>query len=102
VIDRADGDEGFQPLGMFYTVEPEHRDAFVEKFDEVGDLLDGMDGHRETTLLVNRGDENDTFVASRWDSREDAMEFFRSEAFANTVDWGRDVLAERPRHVFLA
>jgi chlorite dismutase len=42
------------------------------------------------------------FIDSRWASREDAMAFFRSEAFADAVDWGRDVLADRPRHVFLA
>jgi chlorite dismutase len=42
------------------------------------------------------------FIASRWDSREDAMQFFRSDAFSETVEFGRDVLADRPRHVFLA
>jgi len=61
-----------------------------------------MDGHRETSLLANREDENDMFIASQWDAKEDAMAFFRSDAFADTVEWGRDVLADRPRHVFLA
>jgi chlorite dismutase len=42
------------------------------------------------------------FIASRWRSKEDAMAFFRSEEFRETVQWGRDVLADRPRHVFLA
>jgi chlorite dismutase len=61
-----------------------------------------MDGHEETDLLVNREAENDMFIASQWRSREDAMDFFRSDAFRETVDWGREVLADRPRHVFLA
>jgi chlorite dismutase len=30
------------------------------------------------------------------------MEFFRSDAFTDTVDWGREVLDDKPRHVFLA
>jgi chlorite dismutase len=30
------------------------------------------------------------------------MGFFGSEEFRDTVEWGRDVLADRPRHVFLA
>ncbi|MFB6070847.1 MAG: heme-binding protein [Halanaeroarchaeum sp.] len=94
--------DGWGTMGMFYTVEPEHREDFVETFDEVGAVLADMDGHRETTLLANREDENDMFIASQWDSREDAMAFFRSEAFSETVSWGRDVLADRPRHVFLA
>ncbi|PSP54978.1 heme-dependent peroxidase [Halobacteriales archaeon QS_1_67_19] len=95
-------ESGFGTMGMFYTVEPEHREDFVEKFETVGGLLDEMDGHIETSLLANREDENDMFIASQWTSKEDAMAFFRSDEFAETVDWGRDVLADRPRHVFLA
>jgi chlorite dismutase len=87
---------------MFYTVKPEHREDFVEKFGTVGGMLADMDGHRDTRLLVNTDDENDMFIASQWDSKDDAMSFFRSDAFSDTVDWGRDVLADRPRHVFLA
>jgi chlorite dismutase len=83
-------------------VKPEHREDFVERFDTVGDLLDEMDGHDGTALLVNREDENDMFITSRWRSREDAMAFFRSDDFRETVQWGREVLADRPRHVFLA
>ena len=97
-----DADDSWGTMGMFYTVKPEHREDFVETFATVGGLLDDMDGHRQTDLLANREDENDMFIASRWDAREDAMAFFRSDAFADTVEWGRDVLADRPRHVFLA
>jgi chlorite dismutase len=98
----ADETDGLRTMGMFYTVKPEHRPEFVETFAEVGEMLDGVDGHRETTLLVNVGDDNDMFIASRWDQKGDAMEFFSSDAFAKMVDWGQDVLADRPRHVFLA
>ncbi|WP_435333962.1 heme-binding protein [Haloarchaeobius sp. TZWWS8] len=99
--DDADSDT-WGTMGMFYTVKPEHREDFTEKFATVGEVLVDMDGHIETDLLANREDENDMFIASRWESKEDAMAFFRSDAFSNTVDWGRDVLADRPRHVFLA
>ena len=98
--DQDDGSWG--TMGMFYTVKPEHRADFVGTFETVGEALHGMDGHRKTDLLANREDENDMFIASRWDAREDAMAFFRSDEFAETVEYGRDVLAERPRHVFLA
>ncbi len=97
-----DSEDSWGTMGMFYTVKPEHREDFVTTFGEVGGLLEGMDGHRKTDLLSNVEDENDMFIASRWDSREDAMAFFRSDAFSDTVEWGRDVLADRPRHVFLA
>ncbi|SFB81752.1 chlorite dismutase [Halobiforma haloterrestris] len=104
VVRQAGDDDAdsWGTMGMFYTVKPEHREDFVGTFGDVSGLLAEMDGHRKTDLLANREDENDMFIASRWDSREDAMAFFRSEEFSETVDYGRDVLADRPRHVFLA
>ncbi|QSX00343.1 heme-binding protein [Haloterrigena alkaliphila] len=104
IVRQAGDDEGdsWGTMGMFYTVKPEHRGDFVGAFEDAADLLAGMDGHRKTDLLVNREDENDMFIASRWDAREDAMQFFRSDAFSEAVEFGRDVLADRPRHVFLA
>jgi chlorite dismutase len=103
VIARAGDDEsGFGTMGMFYTVKPEYREDFTDRFDTVLDLLDDSEGHLETDLMVNVDDENDMFIASGWRARDDAMAFFRSDAFRDTVDWGREVLADRPRHVFLA
>ena len=95
-------DGGWGTMGMFYTVADGYREDFVEIFEGVADVLTDMDGHVESNLLANHEDGDDMFIDSRWASREDAMEFFRSEAFADTVDTGRNILAERPRHVFLA
>ena len=99
---QAGEGETFTTMGMFYTVKPDHREAFVEKFETVDGLLGEMDGHLETALLANLDDENDMFIASEWAEKDDAMAFFRSPAFRDTVDWGREILADRPRHVFLA
>jgi chlorite dismutase len=103
IVGRAgDEDSGFGTMGMFYTVKPDYREEFVETFAEVGELLADMDGHLDTRLMVNHEDENDMFIASQWREKEDAMAFFRSDAFGDTVEWGREVLDDRPRHVFLA
>ncbi|QLH76742.1 heme-binding protein [Halosimplex rubrum] len=102
IVGRSQDRAGFGTMGMFYTVKPDYREEFVDTFGTVGGLLAEMDGHRETALLANREDETDMFIASRWDAKEDAMAFFRSEDFRETVQWGREVLADRPRHVFLA
>ncbi|WP_049934808.1 heme-binding protein [Haloplanus natans] len=102
IVSRAGEESGFGTMGMFYTVKPDHREEFVEKFETVGGVLADMAGHGETDLMINLEDENDMFIASQWRSKEDAMNFFRSDAFTDTVSWGRDVLADRPRHVFLA
>jgi chlorite dismutase/heme-degrading monooxygenase HmoA len=102
IVERAGEESGFGTMGMFYTVEPDYREEFVDTFADVGGMLAEMEGHFETDLMVNREDENDMFISSQWRSREDAMDFFRSDAFRDTVEWGREVLADRPRHVFLA
>jgi chlorite dismutase len=102
VVARAGEESGFGTMGMFYTVKPEYREEFVDTFEEVGDALDDMEGHFETRLMVNETDENDMFIASHWREKDDAMAFFRSEDFRETVQWGREVLDGRPRHVFLA
>lgn len=99
---HAGEESGFGTMGMFYTVKPEHREDFVEKFGAVGDTLANMEGHFDSELLANYEDENDMFISSQWRSKDDAMDFFRSDAFRDTVSWGRDILADRPRHVFLA
>ncbi|MFD1569669.1 heme-binding protein [Halorubrum laminariae] len=102
IVARAGEESGFGTMGMFYTVKPDYREEFGDTFDEVGDILAEMDGHVETDLMTNVEDENDMFIASQWEAKDDAMAFFGSDEFRETVQWGREVLADRPRHVFLA
>ena len=102
IVARAGEESGFGTMGMFYTTKSEHRGEFVDVFDDVGELLAEMDGHVETDLMVNVENDDDMFIASQWNSKEDAMVFFRSDEFGDTVRFGREVLADRPRHVFLA
>ncbi|WP_280586676.1 heme-binding protein [Halorubrum sp. Boch-26] len=102
VVARAGEESGFGTMGMFYTVKPEHQGEFTDTFDDIGEILAEMDGHVETDLMMNVEDENDMFIASQWEAKEDAMTFFGSDEFRETVQWGREVLADRPRHVFLA
>ncbi|MFW6321158.1 MAG: heme-binding protein, partial [Halohasta sp.] len=72
VVERAGEESGFGTMGMFYTVKPDSREDFVEKFATVGEVLDETEGHLETDLMVNHEDENDMFIASQWRSQEDA------------------------------
>jgi chlorite dismutase len=102
IVSRAGEGSGFGTMGMFYTVKPDYQEDFVEKFETIGGLLANMDGHGETDLMINVENENDMFIASQWRSRKDAMTFFGSDEFSDAVSWGRDVLVDRPRHVFLA
>ena len=101
-IFERESEDGFSTMGMFYRTKPQYQEEFRETFEDVGALLGDMAGHRDTDLFANIEDGNDMFIASHWREREDAMEFFRSDAFSDTVQWGRDVLADRPRHVFLS
>lgn len=102
IVGRPKNEEGFGTMGMFYKVKPEYRQEFLDAFDDVLDVLDGWEGHKETVLFINYEDENDMFIFSQWKSKEHAMKFFRSDTFSETVSWGREVLDGRPRHVFLS
>lgn len=102
IDERAGESGGWETMGMFYQVKPDHREDFVETFESVGEQLAEMNGHRESVLFTRVDDDCDMFISSRWDAREDAMSFFGGDAFRETVQWGRDVLESRPRHVFLA
>ena len=102
IVGWADDTEGFSTMGMFYTVKPEYREEFVDTFADVGEMLEGIDGHRQTTLLANVNNKNDMFISSHWDRKEDAMAFFGSDTFTDAVNLGREMLNDRPRHVFLA
>ena len=102
IVARAGEESGFGTMGMFYTVKPDYREEFGDTFDDIGDILSEMDGHVETDLMTNVEDENDMFIASQWEAKDDAMAFFGSDEFRETVEWGREVLVDRPRHVFLA
>ncbi len=102
VTGRPSDRDGFGTMGMFYTVKPDKRETFTATFDEVEAALEDVDGHRGATLLENYEDDTDMFIASRWDSQDDASAFFQSDRFKQAVSAGRDLLAERPRHVFFA
>ncbi len=101
IVERTREASNFGTMGMFYTVKPEHRDAFLTTFTEISDQLNDTEGHIDTRLMANHENENDMFIASQWVDRDDAMAFFRSDAFRETVEWGREILVDRPRHVFL-
>jgi chlorite dismutase len=101
-IESVEPAGGFGTMGMFYSVSEDYEEEFYEVFADVRQLLQEMDGHVGTDLYHNSQESTDMFIASRWESREDCMAFFRSDAFQETVDWGREVLTDRPRHVFLA
>lgn len=102
VVSKAGETGGFETMGLFYQVKPDRRSEFVETFDSVREIVAEMNGHRQTELFTNHEDATDMFIASEWAAKEDAMAFFRSDEFADTVSWGREVLTDRPRHVFLA
>jgi heme-degrading monooxygenase HmoA len=62
-------------------VKPEYADAFETAFRERAGLVDGMPGFISNQVLrpVNEGDPY--VVLTFWDSREDFLDWIRSDAF---------------------
>jgi chlorite dismutase len=47
IVSRAGEASGFGTMGMFYTVKPDYRTDFVEKFETVGNVLTDMEELRQ-------------------------------------------------------
>lgn len=86
-------------IGMYYDVIPEKAELFTTRFQEVIKLLEKLPGHRSTFLYQKVDDPNSFAVMSEWDDPEAFHQFIRSDAFRETVAWGREeVLRGAPRH----
>lgn len=86
-------------VGMYYDVLPGKNQEFEEKFREVIELMKTMPGHRQTFLYRRVDDPNSYAIISEWDSEDAFKAFLASDAFRNTVTWGREqILRSRPRH----
>lgn len=86
-------------VGLYYDVLPGKAALFTAKFQDVLGLLRTMPGHT-SSYLYQRVDDPDSFaILSEWSDPDAFFAFLRSDAFRQTVDWGREqVLRAAPRH----
>ncbi len=86
-------------VGMNYEIIEGKQEEFEAVFAKVLQLMQDMDGHRESNLYRHVIRPNSYLIVSEWTDRDAFEDFTRSDRFRNVVDWGKkQILASRPRH----
>jgi heme-degrading monooxygenase HmoA len=86
-------------IGMHYDVIPGKEKLFEEHFLKVLDLLKTLPGHVESRMYQDIQSAGSYAIFSQWQKLEDFQAFIHSQAFTDTVAWGKaEILRARPRH----
>jgi heme-degrading monooxygenase HmoA len=90
-------------IGMHYDVIPGKEQVFEKAFSNVLAAMKTLPGHVESHLYEDVHSTGSYVILSQWERKEDFEAFIASEAFKQTVTWGKEqILRSRPRHkVFL-
>ena len=86
-------------IGMNYKVIPGKGETFEKAFNNVLEVMKGIEGHSKSFLYKDTNDGNSYLIASEWSSEEAFNGFIQSDKFKGVVDWGKEsILAGRPEH----
>lgn len=86
-------------IGMNYRVLPGKNEFFESAFAKVLEAMRTMEGHTESHLFREVGDDQSYLIVSDWSSEDAFNAFIRSEKFSKVTSWGKEqILAGRPSH----
>lgn len=87
-------------IGMNYRVRAGKEQVFEAAFARVLDAIRGAEGHDESHLYREVGDDaRDYLIVSRWSSEDAFRGFIASDAFRKVTNWGSEnILEGPPRH----
>ena len=86
-------------IGMNYEVIEGKGEKFESVFKSVLELMNGMEGHSQSSLYLDVLKPNSYLIVSEWSDEGAFKAFTSSEKFAKVVDWGKEqILASRPHH----
>ena len=86
-------------IGMNYEVLEGKGEQFESVFKSVLELMEGMEGHKASSLYTDVFKPNMYLIVSEWSDEEAFKAFTSSEKFDKVVDWGKNkILASRPHH----
>ncbi len=87
-------------IGMNYYVLPGKGQIFEDACKKVVETMNGIEGHDESHLYREVGDDEPVYlIVSRWDSEGAFEAFVASDAFKKVTNWGKqNILSDRPRH----
>ncbi|MEM0257183.1 MAG: antibiotic biosynthesis monooxygenase [Saccharolobus sp.] len=88
-------------VGFYYKIKKGFETEFESKFKEVLDYLKNFDGFIEAKLYRSVDDPSEYLLYSVWRDLESFKKFISSNAYKNTVEYGKKIIEGRPRHKVL-
>jgi heme-degrading monooxygenase HmoA len=86
-------------VGMNYHILEGKNELFESVFYKVLQVMNDMEGHKESHLFRDVQDSQKYLILSEWHTHDAFKAFTTSERFKGVVDWGKEqVLAGRPVH----
>jgi heme-degrading monooxygenase HmoA len=89
-------------VGFYYRVKKGHEKEFEETFMKVLEHLKAnVPGFKDAKLYRSVTDPQEYLIYSEWESLEVFRNFISSNAYRETVNYGRTILEGRPMHKVL-
>ncbi|MGC9106248.1 MAG: antibiotic biosynthesis monooxygenase family protein [Thermoprotei archaeon] len=89
-------------VGFYYRVKKGHEKEFEETFMKVLMILKAnVPGFKDAKLYRSVTDPQEYLIYSEWESLEVFRNFISSNAYRETVNYGRTILEGRPVHKVL-
>ncbi len=91
-------------IGMNYHVREGKEKVFEKAFLRVRGVMGKMEGHDDSRLYRNVGEDSSEYlILSRWSSEAAFRSFSSSDQFKKVTDWGSaQILRGPPRHTTYA
>ncbi|MBC8105278.1 MAG: antibiotic biosynthesis monooxygenase [Anaerolineae bacterium] len=86
-------------IGMHYDVIEGKENTFVKAFLNTINVMKSLPGHLETRMFEDVEKKGSYVILSQWQNKDDFESFIHSDAFKQTVTWGKEnILKGRPQH----
>jgi chlorite dismutase len=86
-------------IGMHYDVIEGKENTFVKAFLNTMNVMKSLPGHLETRMFEDVEKKGSFVILSQWQNKDDFESFIHSDAFKQTVTWGKEnILKGRPEH----
>ena len=85
-------------VGFYYRVKRGHEKGFEDALRQVVEYLRNFPGFRGARLYRSVDDPSEYLIYSEWDSLDAFRRFIESQAYRDTVNYGRTIIEGKPQH----
>ncbi len=85
-------------VGFYYKVKRGFEKEFERKFNDVVSFLSNFKGFKGAKLYRSVDDPSEYLIYSEWEDLESYKNFINSNAYRETVNYGKTIIEGRPTH----